>query len=77
MLIFATRLKFTERAIIIRLSTNNVDLASEGHGEHRPSPGAGDGVHCGREGRKLYLDRISVLMCVCICIYIIYIIYMY
>ena len=32
------------------LNTNIVDLANEGHGEHRASRGAGDGAHWGGEG---------------------------
>ena len=31
------------------LSTNTVELANDGHGEHRASREAGDGAHCGRE----------------------------
>ena len=31
------------------LSTNFVELANEGHGEHQASHEAGDGAHCGRE----------------------------
>ena len=41
------------------LSTTIVELANEGCGEHRASRGAGDGAHCGREGGKLYQDRIG------------------
>ena len=41
------------------LSTNFVELANEGHGEHRASREAGDGAHCDREGEKLYPDRIG------------------
>ena len=40
-----------------RLSTNIVELANEGHGE--ASREAGDKVHCGKDGVKLYPDRIS------------------
>ena len=44
------------------LSTNFVELANEGHGEHRASREAGDGAYCGREGGKLYPDRIGCEM---------------
>ena len=44
------------------LSTKFGELANEGHGEHRASREAGDGAHCGREGGKLYLDRIGCEM---------------
>ena len=50
-LIFATKLKFTERAT--QSEHNIIELANEGHGEHRASREAGDGAHCGREGGKL------------------------
>ena len=38
---------------------NTVELASDGHGKHRASRVAGDGADCGREGGKLYPDRIG------------------
>ena len=41
------------------LSTNIVELTNAGHGEHRASGEADDGAHCGREGGKLYPDRIG------------------
>ena len=41
------------------LSTNIVELANEGRGEHQASRDAGDGAPCGREGGKLYPDRIA------------------
>ena len=58
MLIFATGLKFKRE--LRSLSTDLVELAAnEGHGEHQASREAGDGAHCGREGGKLYPDRID------------------
>ena len=57
MLIFATGLK--SRRELRSLSTNFVDLANEGHAEHRASREAGGGDHCDREGGKLYPDRIG------------------
>ena len=44
------------------LSTNFVELANEGHGEHRASREAGDGAYCGREEGKLHPDRIGCEM---------------
>ena len=44
------------------LSTNIVALANDGHGEHRASRETDDGAHCGREGGKLYSDRIGCEM---------------
>ena len=41
------------------LSTYFVELANEGHGEHRASREAGGEDNCGREGGKLYQDRIG------------------
>ena len=41
------------------LSTNFVELANEGHGEHRASREAGDGAHSGREEGKPYPDRVG------------------
>ena len=41
------------------LSTNFVQLANEGHGEHRASREAGDGAHCGRDGRKFYQNPVG------------------
>ena len=41
------------------LSTNNVEMANEGHGEHRASREARGGAHWGGEGGKLYPDRIG------------------
>ena len=46
-LILATTLKLKEGAP--SLSTNTVELANDGHGEHRASREAGDGADCGRE----------------------------
>ena len=40
------------------MSDNIVELANEGHGEHRASREAADGAHRGREWGKLYQDRI-------------------
>ena len=57
-LFFTSRLKFRERDLV-RLSTNIVELANEGHGEHRDLREAGDGSHWGREEVKLYLGRIG------------------
>ena len=54
MLILATGLRELRR-----LSTNIIDLANEGHGEHRASREAGDGAHCGREGGELNPDQIG------------------
>ena len=54
--IFSTKLKFTERELR-SLGTSIVELANEGRGEHRASREAGDGAHCGREGRKPYPGR--------------------
>ena len=51
-----TKTSFIHREIC-SLSTNIVELANEGRDEHRASREAGDGAHCGREGRKLYPDR--------------------
>ena len=56
MLIFATNLKERE---LLDLSTSIVELASNGHGEHRASREAGDEAHWGREGGKLYPDRMG------------------
>ena len=47
MLIFATTLELKEGAP--SLSTYTVELANDGHGEHRASRDAGDGAHCSRE----------------------------
>ena len=47
-LIFATRLREPRS-----LSKNTVELANEGHGEHRASREAGDGAQYGREGAEL------------------------
>ena len=59
-LIFATNLKsMRERHSLI---TDFVELANEGHGEHRVSREAGDRAHCGREGGKMYPDRIGCEM---------------
>ena len=44
------------------LSTKFVELANEGHGEHRASREAGDGAHFGREGGKLIPDRLGCEM---------------
>ena len=41
------------------LSTNIVELVNEGHGKHRGSRETRDGAHWGREGGKLYPDRIG------------------
>ena len=41
------------------LSTNSVELANEGNGEHGHLREAGDGGHCGRDGAKLYPNRIG------------------
>ena len=57
----ATKLRITERATH-QSSTNFVELANKGHGKHRASREAGDGAHCGREGGKLYPDRIGCEM---------------
>ena len=46
-LILATRLKLKEGAP--SLSTDTVELANDGHGEHRALREAGDGADCGRE----------------------------
>ena len=46
-LILATALKLKEGAP--SLSNNTVELANDGHGEHRTSREAGDGANCGRE----------------------------
>ena len=46
-LILATTLKLKEGAT--SLSTNTVELANDGLGEHRTSREAGDGADCGRE----------------------------
>ena len=56
MLIFASKLKLTEREL---LSTTNIVEAGARGGEHRASREAGDEAHCGREGGKLYPDRIG------------------
>ena len=45
--IFATTLKLDQGAP--SLSTNTVELANDGHGEHRASREAGGGADCGRE----------------------------
>ena len=48
-LTFATKLKFTGRA---PQCEHQQCRANEGRSEHRASREAGDGAHCGREGRK-------------------------
>ena len=54
---FFYEINITDKAT--QSSTNFVELANKDHGKHRALCEAGDGAHCGREGGKLYPDRIG------------------
>ena len=48
MTFFATGLELIKEREVRSLSTNVVELANDGHCEHRASRETGDGAHCGR-----------------------------